>query len=275
MKKLILDLSSLTSPFPKETLYAYLTVAAEAVSAILLTDRKGRQCPIQYISMTLNKVERNYAPMEKLALSLIHMTRRLRRYFEAHPVKVIMDQSIKHILSKTETSGKLAKYVVELEAYNITFVPRNDVKGLVLIGPISVEYTYDLRFTFPSTNNEAEYEALLVGLRIARKMDISNIEVRVDSKLVASQINENYEASKDNMIKYLAKAKERETTAIREARYKKKMEQYYNKKAYSASFRPGEFVFRRNEASRVEDQGKLGPKWEGPYRVVEAYENDS
>ncbi|GKE22216.1 reverse transcriptase domain-containing protein [Tanacetum coccineum] len=31
----------------------------------------------------------------------------------------------------------------------------------------------------------------------------------------------------------------------------------------------------RNEASRVEDQGKLGPKWEGPYRVMEAYENGS
>ncbi|GJY91015.1 reverse transcriptase domain-containing protein [Tanacetum coccineum] len=29
------------------------------------------------------------------------------------------------------------------------------------------------------------------------------------------------------------------------------------------------------EASRVEDQGKLGPKWEGPYRVIEAYENGS
>ncbi|PWA76839.1 reverse transcriptase domain-containing protein [Artemisia annua] len=38
---------------------------------------------------------------------------------------------------------------------------------------------------------------------------------------------------------------------------------------------PGEFVYRRNEASRVEDQGKLGPKWEGPYRVTEAYQNGS
>ncbi|GKF03267.1 hypothetical protein Tco_0030190, partial [Tanacetum coccineum] len=36
-----------------------------------------------------------------------------------------------------------------------------------------------------------------------------------------------------------------------------------------------EFVYRRNEASRVEDQGKLGPKWEGPYRVTEAFENGS
>ncbi|GJW03215.1 reverse transcriptase domain-containing protein [Tanacetum coccineum] len=259
MKKLITDLPSLTPPREKETLYAYLAVSAEAVSAVLLTDRKGRQCPVQYVSRTLNEAERNYAPMEKLALSLIHMTRRLRRYFEAHPVKVITDQPIKNILNNTKTSGKLAKYAVELGAYNITFIPRNAVKGqvladflseapegeeeelyfrmpevplekddteswtlftdgasgpkgsgagLVLIGPSGIEYTYALRLTFPSTNNEAEYEALLAGLRIARQMNISNIEVKVDSKLVASQINGNYEASKDSMIKYLAKAKE-------------------------------------------------------------------
>ncbi|GJZ77838.1 reverse transcriptase domain-containing protein [Tanacetum coccineum] len=67
----------------------------------------------------------------------------------------------------------------------------------------------------------------------------------------------------------------REAAAIREAKYKTKMEQYYNKKVRPAGFRPGEFVYRRNEASRVEDQGKLGPKWEGPYRITEAYENGS
>ncbi|GJX94880.1 hypothetical protein Tco_0349466 [Tanacetum coccineum] len=67
----------------------------------------------------------------------------------------------------------------------------------------------------------------------------------------------------------------REAAAIREARYKSKMEQYYNKKVRPAGFKPGEFVYRRNEASRVEDQGKLGPKWEGPYRVTEAFENGS
>ncbi|GJT10133.1 reverse transcriptase domain-containing protein [Tanacetum coccineum] len=132
MKRLITELPSLTPPREKETLYAYLAVSAEAVSAVLLTDRKGRQCPIQYVSRTLNEDKINYAPMEKLALSLIHMTRRLRRYFEAHPVKVITDQPIKNILNNTETSKKLAKYVVELGAYNIKFIPRNAVKGQVL-----------------------------------------------------------------------------------------------------------------------------------------------
>ncbi|GJX45950.1 reverse transcriptase domain-containing protein [Tanacetum coccineum] len=67
----------------------------------------------------------------------------------------------------------------------------------------------------------------------------------------------------------------REATTIREAKYKTKMEQYYNQKVRPMSFKPEEYVFRRNEASRVEDQGKLGPKWEGPYRVTEVYQNDS
>ncbi|GJX88252.1 reverse transcriptase domain-containing protein [Tanacetum coccineum] len=65
----------------------------------------------------------------------------------------------------------------------------------------------------------------------------------------------------------------REAAAIREARYKRKMEQYYNKRARPVSFRVGEHVYRKNEASRVENLGKLGPKWEGPYLVVEAYQN--
>nr|GEV39291.1 reverse transcriptase domain-containing protein [Tanacetum cinerariifolium] len=86
--------------------------------------------------------------------------------------------------------------------------PKGSGAGLVLIGPSGIEYTYALCLTFLSTNNEAEYEALPAGLRIAYQMNISNIEVKVDSKLVASQINGSYKASKDNMIKYLAKAKE-------------------------------------------------------------------
>ncbi|GJZ85895.1 hypothetical protein Tco_0651234 [Tanacetum coccineum] len=37
----------------------------------------------------------------------------------------------------------------------------------------------------------------------------------------------------------------------------------------------GEFVYQKNEASRVENLGKLGPKREGPYLVVEVYQNGS
>ncbi|GKA16283.1 reverse transcriptase domain-containing protein, partial [Tanacetum coccineum] len=63
----------------------------------------------------------------------------------------------------------------------------------------------------------------------------------------------------------------RKAAAIREARYKIKIEHYYNKRVWPVSFKVGEYVYRKNEASRLENLGKLGPKWEGPYLVVEAY----
>ncbi|GKE36107.1 hypothetical protein Tco_1455429, partial [Tanacetum coccineum] len=55
-----------------------------------------------------------------------------RPYFEAHPIKVIMDQPLKQILNKAQASGKLAKYSVELGTYNITYEPINVIKGQVL-----------------------------------------------------------------------------------------------------------------------------------------------
>ena len=78
---------------------------------------------------------------------------------------------------------------------------------------------------------------------------------------------ENYEALRVNLD--LAEER-REVAAIEEARSKAKMEKYYNAKVRGTSFKPGDFVYRCNDASHVESSGKLGPKWEGPYEVTEA-----
>ncbi|GJR73161.1 reverse transcriptase domain-containing protein [Tanacetum coccineum] len=63
---------------------------------------------------------------------------------------------------------------------------------------------------------------------------------------------------------------EREKATIQEKISKAKMEKYYNAKFRSIIFKPGDFVYRINEASHAKDIGKLGPKWEGPYEVVGA-----
>ncbi|GJY46962.1 hypothetical protein Tco_0436025 [Tanacetum coccineum] len=62
----------------------------------------------------------------------------------------------------------------------------------------------------------------------------------------------------------------REQAAIQEAKSKKKMEKYYNSRVRDTSFKPGDMVYRSNEASHAKDEGKLGPKWEGPYEVKES-----
>ncbi|GJZ32821.1 reverse transcriptase domain-containing protein, partial [Tanacetum coccineum] len=62
----------------------------------------------------------------------------------------------------------------------------------------------------------------------------------------------------------------RERAAIREAKAKLKMTMYYNARVRGVTFRPGDIVYRSNEASHAVDGGKLGPKWERPYEVTEA-----
>ncbi|XP_076890033.1 uncharacterized protein LOC143540988 [Bidens hawaiensis] len=58
--------------------------------------------------------------------------------------------------------------------------------GLILISPEGIELTYAIRLDFPSTNNEAEYEALLAGLIMAYKIRVRRIKFHVDSLLLAN-----------------------------------------------------------------------------------------
>ncbi|GJX84534.1 reverse transcriptase domain-containing protein [Tanacetum coccineum] len=62
----------------------------------------------------------------------------------------------------------------------------------------------------------------------------------------------------------------KEQATIQEAKSKTKMEKYYNSRVRGTSFRPGDMVYRSNDASHARDGGKLGPKWEGPYEVAES-----
>ncbi|GJW78529.1 reverse transcriptase domain-containing protein [Tanacetum coccineum] len=79
--------------------------------------------------------------------------------------------------------------------------------GLILTNPEVTEFTYAMRFRFEATNNEAEYEALIAGLRIAEQMGVKNLQANVDSRLVANQVNGSYIAKESGMVQYLDKVK--------------------------------------------------------------------
>ncbi|GJZ30752.1 reverse transcriptase domain-containing protein [Tanacetum coccineum] len=63
----------------------------------------------------------------------------------------------------------------------------------------------------------------------------------------------------------------RKIAAIRETRQKQQVERYYNQRVHHKKFKMGEIVLRKNKLSKIENTGKLGPKWEGPYQVTETY----
>ena len=62
---------------------------------------------------------------------------------------------------------------------------------------------YGVQLQFPVTNNEAEYEAVLASLRVARALGVKNVRLRSDSKLIVGQITKEYEAKEERMKKYL------------------------------------------------------------------------
>ena len=66
-----------------------------------------------------------------------------------------------------------------------------------------------IRLDFPTTNNEAEYEALVAGLDLAKAAGARNVIVHCDSKVITSQINGEYECRSERMKKYLEEVKNR------------------------------------------------------------------
>nr|GEX60336.1 reverse transcriptase domain-containing protein [Tanacetum cinerariifolium] len=62
----------------------------------------------------------------------VFLTKRLRRYFQAHPITVITDQPIKQVMSRPDVAGWLQKWSIMLGEHNITYRPRTSVKGQIL-----------------------------------------------------------------------------------------------------------------------------------------------
>ena len=70
--------------------------------------------------------------MEKLILALVTAARKLRPYFQAHTIEVPTEYSMKQILHKPETSGRLMKWAIELSEFDIRYKPKTAIKGQVL-----------------------------------------------------------------------------------------------------------------------------------------------
>ncbi|VFQ79346.1 unnamed protein product [Cuscuta campestris] len=74
--------------------------------------------------------------------------------------------------------------------------------GIVLVTPENFRIYYAIRFQFHVSNNEAEYEALINGLKILGKLGVSKVQVYSDSRLVVGQITGEFEAKEERMKRY-------------------------------------------------------------------------
>ena len=80
--------------------------------------------------------------------------------------------------------------------------------GVVLITPENRSICYALKLDFPATNNEAEYEALIAGLKLIKELGIKSIEIFCDSQLVVYQVRGDYQAKGRKLAPYLVQVQE-------------------------------------------------------------------
>ena len=83
--------------------------------------------------------------------------------------------------------------------------------GLVLISPEKITIEKSLRLGFSPTNNEAKYEALLIGMAMVQKIGGKTVKMFSDSRLVVGQIKGELEAQDTRMQKYLSQARRIQT----------------------------------------------------------------
>ena len=110
-------------------LYAYLTVTNLTISFVLVRNEDGIQIPIYYVSKSLQEVEMRYLPLEKAVLAIVHVTRKLPYYFQAHTIVVLNQLPLQALLRKFDYTGRIAKWGTKLGAYDVKYMPWTTVKG--------------------------------------------------------------------------------------------------------------------------------------------------
>jgi hypothetical protein len=229
----------LSRPDQGETLYLYLSVSSDAVSAMLIRETTEGQKPVYFTSKALLGPETRYQRIEKVALALLTAARMLRQYFLAHTVVVWTDQPIRQILGRPDVAGRVMKWSLELSEFNIHYESRKALKaqvfadfltemtlpaedsseewtvfvdgssnskgsgaGIIVEDNKGIVFEISLALSFPVTNNTAEYEASLAGLRTAKDMGARKVKIFTDSQLVASQVTGEFQVKEDHLQKY-------------------------------------------------------------------------
>ena len=122
----------MSRPKIDEVLFAYITVASNAVSLVLVRVDSGVQRLVYYVSKSLHEAEVRYLPLEKAILAVVHATCKLPYYFQSHTVVVLTQLPLKSLLRSADDIGRIAKWGTILGVFDIKYIPRTSVKGQVL-----------------------------------------------------------------------------------------------------------------------------------------------
>ncbi|XP_065627352.1 uncharacterized protein LOC136066629 [Quercus suber] len=204
----------MSSPEPDEVLFAYIAVATHAVSLVLIRADGDVQKPVYCVSKSLHEAEVCYLPLEKAILAVVlDYTGRITKWgtiLGAFDIKYMPRISVNGqvltdlVAEFTEPRLEEVKLTSDMDEKSVGMISqqgpshweayvdgaanqRGSGVGLVLISPEGIIIEKALRLGFSATNNEAEYEALLMGMSMVQKMGGKAVKLFSDSRLIVGQ----------------------------------------------------------------------------------------
>ncbi|RLM92153.1 retrotransposon protein, putative, Ty3-gypsy subclass [Panicum miliaceum] len=184
-----------------------------------------------------------YLTIQKILYGILITSRKLRHYFDAYNILMVSDFTLADIIHNRDATGRISKWAVQLGALTLDFKPRTAIKsqalvnfmaewrenqmetptnqlehwvmyfdgslklggggaGVLFISPRE-QLKYVFQILFEVSNNEAEYEAMLHGLRLAISLGIKRLLVYGDSLMVVQQVNKEWDINKNTMDAYV------------------------------------------------------------------------
>ena len=211
------------------------------IGLALIQEFEGRERVIYYLSRRLIDAETRYSAIDKLCLCLYFSCIKLRHYLLLAECTVICkDGVVRYMLSTPIMSGKIGKWILALSEFDLRYESVKAVKGqimadfgtqhcgtvetleivpwtlffdgstcvrgagidMVLISPRGRKYEFSLPIVTTSTNNQAEYQALIKGLELLKEVHADAVEVFRDFMLVINQLVGSYECRSEVLITY-------------------------------------------------------------------------
>jgi hypothetical protein len=114
------------------------------------------QKPVYFVSTVLRDAWERYTMQQKLLYTLLIASRKLRHYFQGHPIKVVTDRPLETILCNPNVTGRVAGWAVELQPFEISFETTKVIKSKAL-----AEFTAE--WTDPFADKPPEVESTLPG----------------------------------------------------------------------------------------------------------------
>jgi len=218
----------------------YLSVGDTSIASVLIQKHDYQESVVFYLGRRMLDAETRYTEIEKLCLCLFFTCTKLRHILlSAETIVICKSDVIKHMLSAPILKGRLGKWMFALSEFDIRYQPAKAVKGqaladliadrvntdvsalfvrawamffdgsacddgcgvgILLVSPRGATYSFSIRMATPCTNNLVEYEAVRKGMELLLEAGAEAVEIFGDSKLVISQLTEEYKCESEALF---------------------------------------------------------------------------